>query len=867
MWVFDAATLNFLEVNDAAVQHYGYSRAEFLAMGLRDIRPPGEVPQLLATLAEVNHPATIECRHRLKSGAVIDTQVTSHTLSFAGRPSVVITAQDVTVRTRAEAALAERAALTTVSAEVGAALNRTCDLRDGMQSCAEAIVAHLNVAAVRITLAPFDRGGRELTAAAGEPIVQATGRALDADWPLTVGDRVVGRLTVSAGAALSDGTVAGLTSVAAMIALGVTRRQAEDARRRLAEVVASSDEAIYGTTADGTVVTWNAGAERLFGYRGDAIIGRPIEILYPPERRADLPLLMARINRGESVMHLETVRLRRDGSTVPVSLSLSPIRDAAGQVMGTSAVARDVTGRQATEARLRLLAHALESTNEMVSVTDVEDRFTFVNAAFLRAYGYAESEVIGQRPALLQSDQTPEVILGEILRDSRGGGWAGELLNRRKDGTEFFISLNTSTVRGDHGEIIGLLGVARDITDRRSLESQLRQSQKMDAVGQLAGGIAHDFNNLLTVIQGCAGFLAEAMPSGDESQADVDEIRRAAERAAGLTRQLLAFSRKQILAVRVLHVGDVVGEVTPMLRRLIGETIDLRTAVGNRGLVKTDPGQLQQVIVNLAVNARDAMPRGGRLTVETSDVTVDEAFARLHPSMQPGRHVVLAVIDTGHGMDAATQKRIFEPFFTTKPVGQGTGLGLATVYGIVKQSGGSIWVDSAVGAGTTFTVYLPTTDELADDGVAAPRPPPGGTETVLVIEDEGPVREFVYKVLSRRGYAVHAVADPRKALDYARAAGAPIDLIFSDVNLPNMSGLAAVTQIQEWHPESAVLFMSGFTDRAIVHEGVLDAGTLFLHKPFTADALTRKVRDVLDTSARLTAARADDRASGTTSGG
>jgi two-component system cell cycle sensor histidine kinase/response regulator CckA len=540
--------------------------------------------------------------------------------------------------------------------------------------------------------------------------------------------------------------------------------------------------------------------------------------------------------------------------------------------MGTSAIARDISERQHNEQRLRLLARALESTNEMVSVTDTEDRFTFVNAAFLRAYGYTAEQVIGRTAALLQSTQTSESVVTDIRRESRGAGWAGELLNRRSDGTEFFVSLNTSAVRDDRGAIIGLLGVARDITERRSLENQLRQSQKMEAVGQLAGGIAHDFNNLLTVILGCAGFLAESLPPGGEPHADVDEIRRAAERAAGLTRQLLAFRRNQILAVRVLHVGDVIGDVTPMLRRLIGETIDLRTSVGNRALVKTDPGQLQQVIVNLAVNARDAMPEGGQLTVETADVVLDEAFARLHPSVHPGPYVRLAVADTGEGMDAATQKRIFEPFFTTKPLGQGTGLGLATVYGIVKQSGGSIWVDSAVGAGTTFTVYFPTTDdvEAVDADSAVEQPAPGGSETVLLIEDEGPVREFVYKVLSRRGYAVHAVGNPLKALDYARALGAPIDLVFSDVVLPSMTGRAAVTQIQQWHPESAVLFMSGYTDQAIVHDGVLDPGTAFLQKPFTADALTRKVRAVLDARAAqspATAAGAVDRSSGTAIGG
>jgi signal transduction histidine kinase/ActR/RegA family two-component response regulator len=391
-------------------------------------------------------------------------------------------------------------------------------------------------------------------------------------------------------------------------------------------------------------------------------------------------------------------------------------------------------------------------------------------------------------------------------------------------------------------------GIVSDVTERRSLEDQLRQSQKMEAVGQLAGGIAHDFNNLLTAILGFAGFIAESLEESDPRRGDVDEIRQAAERAATLTRQLLAFSRKQILAVRVLRLGDVVGDLTPMLRRLLGESIDLATIVGDHSFVKADPGQLQQVIVNLAVNAHDAMRDGGRLTIESSDVQLDEAFAQRHPSVRPGPHVKLTVADTGHGMDAATQKRIFEPFFTTKPQGQGTGLGLATVYGIVKQSGGSIWVESAPGRGTTFTVFLPKTDEGREQE-AAPAPEArtnGGAETVMLIEDELLVREYVYKVLSRHGYAVHAFGDPVRAIAYAEAHSAPIDLVLTDVVLPNMSGKAALARILEHHPESGALFMSGYADHAIVQQGMLDPGTAFLPKPFTPAALGRKVREVLD---------------------
>ncbi|HEX3644405.1 MAG TPA: PAS domain S-box protein, partial [Vicinamibacterales bacterium] len=999
MWVYDAETLAFLEVNDAAIHRYGYARREFLAMRITDIRPPEDVPRVMASVESRRDPLMQSgvWRHRFKSGEVIDVEITSHTLLFGRRHAVVVSAQDITVRNRAEVALAERAALTTVSAEVGAALNRLGDVRAGMQGCAEAIVAHLDLEIAEINLIDPITGAVEVAATAGELDADRRRTLTTREWPLEFGHRSVGRMVVFGRAPLTEGTIAGLTSIAAMIALGVTRHQAEDARRLLATMVAGSDEAIYGTSRDGTVVTWNAGAERLFGYASADIVGRPVKLLYPSDREDELSGLMDRINRGEHIRHLETIRERQDGSLVPVSLTLSPIHDAAGLVIGTSAIARDMTEWHRTAERLRLLARALESTNEMVSVTDTDDRYTFVNAAFLRAYGYTTDEVIGRTPALLQSRHTPAGVLRDILRESRHDGWTGELLHRRRDGTEFFVSLNTSAVRDDSGEIIGLLGVARDITERlraeealhdaeermrfaleashvgvweanlkagtgfwsstceamhglapgtfgqtyeafldrihtddhaevrervaramhqrgsaemeyrtvwpdgtvrrisliahfsfddrgkpvraagvtidvterRSLEDQLRQSQKMDAVGQLAGGIAHDFNNLLTVIQGCSGFLSEALPETDQRRADVDEIQRAAERAAALTRQLLAFSRKQILAVRVLHLGDIVGEVTPMLRRLIGEMIELRTAVGNRGLVKTDPGQLQQVIVNLAVNARDAMSQGWRLAIETSDVVLDDAFTRLHPSVQPGPHVLLSVSDTGHGMDAATQKRIFEPFFTTKPLGQGTGLGLATVYGIVKQSGGTIWVESEVGRGTTFKVYLPRTADVEGvEASAVEARAPGGSESVLVIEDEGPVREFVFRVLTRAGYAVHAVANPLKALDYVRVHGAPIDLLLSDVMLPNMSGRVLVTQIEQSHPESKELFMSGYIDHAIVQDGVIEAGTAFLQKPFTADALLRKVREVLEAQGnRVTVAGSGDRSSGRASAG
>ena len=416
------------------------------------------------------------------------------------------------------------------------------------------------------------------------------------------------------------------------------------------------------------------------------------------------------------------------------------------------------------------------------------------------------------------------------------------------DGSVHYISAVGHTSFDEAGAPVRGVGIALDVTERRSLEDQFRQAQKMEAVGQLAGGIAHDFNNMLTAILGNAEFLLDDLSTDDPRHADVDEIVKAGRRAAGLTHQLLAFSRKQMLAPQVIRLGDAVRDLSPMLRRLLGETIDVRIVVSEQGQVTADLGQMQQVLMNLALNARDAMESGGHLTIETADLLMDDAYARRHQTMQPGAYVMLAVSDTGRGMDARIKKRIFEPFFTTKPKGEGTGLGLATVYGIVKQSGGHIWVYSEVGHGTAFKVYLPRTSE-ADEPREAPSVDPHrleGTETILLVEDEEAVREFVHKALSRRGYIVHALSSPRRAVEFAEAHRGTIHLILSDVILPDMIGPAMTALLARPHPEARVLYMSGYTDGAIAHHGVLDPDVAFLQKPFTAEALAIRVRDLLD---------------------
>lgn len=434
---------------------------------------------------------------------------------------------------------------------------------------------------------------------------------------------------------------------------------------------------------------------------------------------------------------------------------------------------------------------------------------------------------------------------------SRAGQMESEILRRAQELQEANRQLRSlqEELESRVQERTAELGNANDAL-RRS-EEQLRQSQKMEAIGRLAGGIAHDFNNLLSVILSCADLAAAELPPEHPVQSDLGEIRHAGQRAADLTRQMLAFSRQQVLEPRSLDLNEIVSNLQKMLARVLGEDIDLKMRLSSRlGTVKADPGQIEQVLMNLVVNARDAMPRGGMLTVETSNVFLDEVYARQHLDVEPGPYVLLAVSDTGIGMDKETQARIFEPFFTTKERGKGTGLGLATVFGIVKQSGGNIWLYSEPGGGTTFKIYLPRTEGAPENmSRTLPHRDTRGTETILLAEDEVQVRVTARTILERAGYHVLEARSPAEAIaisDHAEV----IDLLLTDVIMPKISGRELAERITIKRPAIKTLFMSGYTDDAIVLHGVLEAGVFFLQKPFTPDSLVHKVRDVLDAQSK-----------------
>ena len=491
-----------------------------------------------------------------------------------------------------------------------------------------------------------------------------------------------------------------------------------------------------------------------------------------------------------------------------------------------------------------------KTVNLVVLGLDAQGVVDYVNPFLCKITGLASGELMGKDWFALIPEATRSsrrTLFREFLE---GGGQAHTVSPlATKAGEERMIAWNHTVVRDPKGQPMGTLSIGEDTTDRQELEGQLRQAQKMEAVGRLAGGVAHDFNNLLTAIFGYVEMVIEELPADSASRADLEEVLKAAGRAATLTRQLLAFSRQQVLQPRVLSINDVVQDVETMLRRLIGENIALRTVLApDLGNVRADASQLEQVLMNLVVNARDAMPMGGKLSIETANAELTGEYANQQQPVVPGPYVMLAVTDTGIGMSPEIRARVFEPFFTTKEKGQGTGLGLSTVYGIVKQSGGYVWMYSEPGRGTTFKTYLPLVDapvEKTAPATAVPQPL-RGTETILVAEDDDVLRPLVRELLTRLGYTVLAAANADAALAVAREHSGPIRLLLSDVVMPGASGRELARRLAEARPDTRVLYTSGYTDDAIVHHGMLEPGLNYLQKPFTPDALARKVRDVID---------------------
>ncbi len=498
------------------------------------------------------------------------------------------------------------------------------------------------------------------------------------------------------------------------------------------------------------------------------------------------------------------------------------------------------------EARLREQGQLLDMAPVAILAADADGVIRIWSRGAEHVYGWTAEEAIGRVSFDLLKTSFP-VPLEEILaRLKQAGNWEGEVTHTRRDGCRLTVVSRWAPHLDENGSVIGSLQVNTDVTERKKIEDQLRHSQKLESAGLLAGGVAHDFNNLLTVINGYTDMMLHDLPPTSELRDSLTEIRAAGERAAELTSQLLAFGRKQISQPTVINVNHVIRDVHKMLKRLIGEDIELvlrlEESLSN---VLADGGQLQQILMNLAVNARDAMPKGGTLLFETSNVRFDENFQRAHPDVRVGEAILLAVTDTGTGMTPEVKDRLFEPFFTTKPKGAGTGLGLSTVYGLVKQAGGWIWVYSELGHGAVFKIYLPSTDAPLTIGRPAPRTALRGTETVLLAEDQPEVSKLAEIALRRQGYHVLTAGNGKEAIAASKSYPGAIDVLLTDVVMPGMSGRELADQILAHRPNIRVVFMSGYTESAISHRGVLDPGVLYLQKPFTPEMLAEKIRGAL----------------------
>ena len=634
----------------------------------------------------------------------------------------------------------------------------------------------------------------------------------------------------------------------------------EASERRYRELVDLAPIGIFRSTLEGRFVSVNPALVSLLGYDS------PDEML-----RLDLGADVY-VDGAERDRRMREVEItgrsgfevrwkRRDGSPVWVLLDSRVIRGGSGAIEQFEGFVHDIQKRKDAEEALREKAHLLSESQRIARIGswlyDMSGRITW-SAEMYRIFGVSSDTFTPNRESFLDLIHPEDrAVMREWLATCAAVGKPGDQEFRHilPDGAVRFVRGRGELVCDAEGRPDHMAGTAQDVTERtqmekerRQLEEKLRQSQKMEAVGQLAGGVAHDFNNVLTAILGYGSLLASRLAPDAPGREEVDEILHASERAAALTRQLLAFSRRQVLKPVVLSINELIANFEKMLGRLIGEDVNLIARLDpSLGNVRADRGQLEQVIMNLAVNARDAMPDGGRLTIETANADLDESYAQQHVPVEPGRYVMVALSDTGSGMDEETQARIFEPFFTTKEKGKGTGLGLATVYGIVKQSGGYIWVYSEPGKGTTFKVYLPRAEEAAAESAPPPSDslPRVGIETILLVEDEPAVRNLSRRVLEERGYRVLEASSGKEALERIRGEEGRIHLLLTDLVMPEMGGTELASRLEVEDPTMRVLFMSGYTDDAVVRNGLLGSGRAFLQKPFTPAMLVRKIRDVL----------------------
>ncbi|HXR11792.1 MAG TPA: PAS domain S-box protein [Gaiellaceae bacterium] len=610
----------------------------------------------------------------------------------------------------------------------------------------------------------------------------------------------------------------------------------------LVAIVESSDDSIFAQTLDGTILSWNPAAERLYGYSAAEAIGAPISMLLPPDRAGELHAILTRVAAGERVVRYETRRVRKDGEIVDVAVTVSPVHDRDGRVVGASSIARDIGGRMRQEESYR---HLFELHPSPMWLFDLETlRFLAVNDAAVAAYGWSREEFLAMTIEDIRPAADHAAIRAEVKTLS-GLNSAGIWRHLHKDGSLHDVAMFSNAVEFD-GRTVRLV-LAQDVTEQRRLEEQLVQAQKIEAIGALAAGVAHDFNNVLMVVRACSALLLKTLT--DEGQRrDAAQIDEAAQRGAELTRQLLAFSKQQVLRPELTDVNVVVHQTLELLERVIGEDVEIKLDLtAETSPILVDRGQLGQVIINLAVNARDAMPDGGTLSLSTSTLDLDEGYAFAHAGVVPGRYVCIQVTDSGIGMGKDTREHVFDPFFTTKETG--TGLGLSTVHGIVKQSGGHIWLYTEPGLGATFKLYFPIAGEGVARRPAEPAPVAGsarGDETILFVEDEETVRVIVAETLRSYGYTVLEAGGGAEAIRLVAEHAGSIDLLLTDVVMPGMNGRELAEKLTGEHPGLALVYTSGYPADSILRDGISEARATYVQKPYDPSELAATVRGALD---------------------
>lgn len=645
-----------------------------------------------------------------------------------------------------------------------------------------------------------------------------------------------------------EGEVLGFVSLAVDV---TQRRRDELARARLAAIVESASEAILSCSPTGIVETWNRGCERLYGYRAEEIIGQDVAKLVPASKWTEMLELQPRIKRGESIHSLETIRLHKDGRPIHVELTLSAIKNDQGVVVGIAAIARDISERKRAQEATSFQAQLLAAVGQAVIATDPEGRITYCNRAAEQLYGWSSSEVQGQPIVeVIPSDQSRTEAAQILERLQSGQGWHGEFKVKRRDGRTFLAEVSYSPIHDAAGQFIGIAGISQDISGRKTLEAQLRQAQKMEVLGRLAGGVAHDFNNILQATLLSLAQLACEQALSADGRALLHDLEILANRAVTLTAQLLTFARRQAPHLRTVDLNSTLDQVLSLIRRLLGEQISIQVKTTPSPLfIEADPVMLDQMIMNLCINARDAMAGGGRLTLSTDLIEWTAQDVPGIPNARPGTFACLTVQDTGCGMSPEQLEHLFEPFFTTKETGRGTGLGLAAVDGIVHQHQGLVTVNSVVGEGSTFRVYLPWSEHVLAPNVAKLTVVPRhrGTETLLVVEDEEILRNSTGIILERQGYRVLLAANGQEALRIWTDRQDEIALIISDMVMPGgLSGLDLAAKLHSIRPSVKLILTSGYSEEILQHEAQSPPTYTFLAKPFWPQVLLDTVRRLLD---------------------